>query len=269
MFESCIKKICASLEQQCIAEKSIEKENIDQAIEACLHEGCNKNETVFSTINAFDFPKLSYDSDRKHYFCAKLKPKLFSDPSTKADLFLERYTAILQRTKRNFSQKILADDQKLTLQTVDYLLTITHVTLERIFILGSLLQVSEGKWFLEDPTGIVELDLKHAKYLEGLYVENCFVLVNGYYEGKILQVASVVSPPGEEYKDSRSSFGNLNYFGGHSVACLRESQSLKEYMFRNPHNMIFFFSDVWLDHPQVNAFLYTNNNVFVCLFVDV
>lgn len=252
LFEDCIRKICGSLEQQCAAERSIEKENIEQAIEACLHEGCNKNETVFSTINAFDFPKLYYNPDRKHYFLAKTKPKLLSDPSTKADLFLERYISIAQRTKRNFAEKIVGDDQKLTLQTVDYLLTITHITLERIFILGSLLQVSEGKWFLEDPTGIVELDLKHAKYLEGFYVENSFVLVNGYYEGKVLQVASVVSPPGEEYKDSRLSFSNLNYFGGNSGICLRESQSLKEYMFRNPHNMIFFFSDVWLDHPQVN-----------------
>lgn len=250
VFEDCIKKICNSLEQQCLAEKSIEKDHIEQAIEACLHEGSNKNETVFATINAFDFPRLHYDLDRKQYFYAKEKPKLLPDPTSKAQLFIDRYQSILQRTKRNFSQKIPAGQQQLTLQTVDFLLTLTHKTLENILILGSLLQVSEGKWFLEDPTGIVELDLKHAKYLDGFYVENSFVLVNGYYEGKVLQVATVASPPGEKYEDSRPSFGTLNYFGGSSTVCLRESQSLKEYMFRNPHNMIFFFSDVWLDHPQ-------------------
>lgn len=250
MFEDCIRKLCGSLEQQCLSEKSIEKEHVEQAIEACLHEGCNKNETVFSTIDAFDFPRLYYDADRKHYFLSTTKPKLLADSISKAQLFLDRYNSILQKTKRNFSQKIVGEEQRLTLQTVDYLLTLTHKTLDRIFILGSLLQVSEGKWYLEDPTGIVELDLKYAKYLEGLYVENSFVLVNGYYEGKILQVATVACPPGEEYKDSKPSFGALNYFGGNSPICLRESQSLKDYMFRNPHNMIFFFSDVWLDHQH-------------------
>lgn len=251
IFEDCIKKICCSLEQQCLTEKSIEQENIEQAIEACLHQGSNKNETIFNAVNAFDFPKLSYDLNRKQYFYSNEKPKLLSNACSKADLFLDRYNSILQRTRRNFLQKIPAGRQQLILQTVDYLLTVTHKTLENILILGCLLQVSEGKWSLEDPTGIVELDLKHAKYLDGFYVENSFVLVNGYYEGQILQVATVANPPGEKYEDSRPSFGNLNYFGGNSTFCLRESQTLKEYMFRNPHNMIFFFSDVWLDHPEV------------------
>lgn len=79
--------------------------------------------------------------------------------------------------------------------------------------------------------------------------------MNGYYEDKILQVATMILPPGEEYKDSRPFFGNINYFGGLSTTALRESPNLKEYLVRNPHNMILLFSDVWLDHPLVR-FLY-------------
>lgn len=83
---------------------------------------------------------------------------------SKADLFLNRYSTILQRTKRNFKLKIgEGDKDKLQLQTVDYLLTLSYKTLDKTLILGSLLQVSEGKYYLEDSTGIVLLDLTHAK----------------------------------------------------------------------------------------------------------
>jgi DNA polymerase epsilon subunit 2 len=76
---------------------------------------------------------------------------------------LNRYTTILQRTKRNFQQKLAENDSvKLELQTVDYLLTLSYVSLNHTLILGSLLQVSEGKYYLEDPTGMVQLDLTHA-----------------------------------------------------------------------------------------------------------
>lgn len=130
-----------------------------------MHSGCDSSETIFSVINAFDFPKLLYDPDRKLYVPAKTKSKLLASPDAKTLLFMDRYNTILQRTKRNFSQKIATHERnKLELQTVDYLLTATHETLNRTLILGSLLQVAEGKWYLEDPTGIVQLDLTHAKY---------------------------------------------------------------------------------------------------------
>ncbi|KAJ8941358.1 hypothetical protein NQ314_010421, partial [Rhamnusium bicolor] len=202
-FERVVKDLCNSLENQCLSEKSIEREHVNRAIEVCLHSGYDRHETVFNVISAFDFPKLLYNPDRKMYFADTNKSKMLSDADIKAKMFLERYSTILQRTKRNFLQKISdREEDRLKLQTVDYLLTLSYMTLDRTLILGSLLQLSEGKYYLEDPTGIVELDLTHAKYHGGFFVENCFVLVNGYYEDKILHVSTIVLPPGEEYKNS-------------------------------------------------------------------
>ncbi|KAI4469123.1 dna polymerase epsilon subunit b [Holotrichia oblita] len=249
-FENCIKNLCERLEKQCVSDRSIEKDDIKRAIEASLRSGYDVHETILSTINAFDYPKMVYDVDRKLYILAHKKSTLLSDADSKAQLFIDRYISILHRTQRNFKNK-LADHDKLTLQTVDFLLTLSYKTLDRILILGSLLQVTEGKYYLEDPTGMVQLDLTHAKYHGGFFTENCFVLVNGYYEDKILRVSTMVLPPGEEYKDSRPFFGNINYFGGLSNTPLRESQRLKEHLIRNPHNMMLFFSDLWLDHPLV------------------
>lgn len=89
---------------------------------------------------------------------------MLGDANTKAQLFIDRYATILQRTKRNFEQKTMNRDQvHLKLQTVDYLLTLSNITLDKTLILGSLSQLVEGKFFLEDPTGAVEIDLTHAK----------------------------------------------------------------------------------------------------------
>ncbi|CAH0550328.1 unnamed protein product [Brassicogethes aeneus] len=248
-FDGVIKNLCDSLENQCLSEKSIERIHIERAIEVCLHSGYDRHETIFNIINAFDFPKLSYNTDRKLYSLAPNKSRLLADADVKAKLFLERYHSILQRTKRNFQQKATLNEKTaLKLQTVDYLLTLSKVTLDRTLILGSLLEVSEGKYYLEDPSGIVQLDLSHAKYHGGFFAENSFVLVNGHYEDRILHVSTMILPPGEEYKESRPSFGNLNYFGGTSNIPLKDSQRLKDHLDKNKNEMILFFSDVWLDH---------------------
>ncbi|XP_030754495.1 DNA polymerase epsilon subunit 2 [Sitophilus oryzae] len=252
IFNETVKNICVNLEQQCLSGHSIEQEHIDKILEVCLHSGYDHNETVFSVIRAFDFPKLYYNQDRKIYQYNPKKSKLLSDANVKAKMFLDRYSTVLQRTKRTFAQTLLNDEKNhLKLQTVDYLLTLYEVQLDRTLILGSLLQVSEGKYYIEDPTGIVELDLAHAKYHPGFYVENTFVLVNGFYEDKILHVSTVILPPGEDYAASRLTFGNINYFGGKSDVPLKDSKRLKNTMVENKDKMIVILSDVWLDHPQV------------------
>nr|CAI5846843.1 unnamed protein product [Callosobruchus analis] len=249
-FEEIIKKLCVCLEDQCLIDQSIEKQHIERVIEVCLRSGYDQNETVFNVMNAFDFPKLYYNLDRKLFFLESKSSKLLSDANTKAKLFLDRYYTVLQRTRRSFQQKSLGQES-LKLQTVDYLLTLSYATLDHTLVLGSLIQASEGKYYLEDATGMVELDLVHAKYHLGFFVENCFVLVNGFYEDKVLHVSTVVLPPSEDFANSRPSFPNLNYFGGSSSALLRESVRLKEYLHANENKIMLFFSDVWLDQPVV------------------
>lgn len=92
------------------------------------------------------------------------KCHLFGEANSKIELFRERYNTVLQRTKRSMENL-----GSYHLQKVDYVLTLTHVKLENTMILGAILQVSECKYFLEDPTGMVELDLTHAKYISIKY----------------------------------------------------------------------------------------------------
>ncbi|KAH1001037.1 hypothetical protein HUJ04_013299 [Dendroctonus ponderosae] len=251
VFEETVKSLCSTLEVQCLSGQSIEKEHIDRVLEVCLHSGYDHNETVFSVINAFDFPKLFYNPERKLYLPSHKRPTLLADADSKTCMFLDRYTKVLHRTKRTIAQTLMNEERhRLKLQTVDYLLTISEVTMERTLILGSLLQTAEGKFALEDPTGLVNLDLTHAEYRPGFYLENSLVLVTGYYEDKVLHVSTMIMPTGEDYVNSRPAFGNLNYFGGKSATPLRDSKRLKQHLVGNPDEMFVFLSDVWLDHPQ-------------------
>lgn len=82
-------------------------------------------------------------------------------------------------------------------------------------------------------------------------MENTFVLVTGLYEDRVLHVASIVLPHFEDYNQSRPTFGNINYFGGSSEYPLRDSHHLKEYMLRNDRELMYIFSDFWLDNEEV------------------
>ncbi|KAL3286446.1 hypothetical protein HHI36_000953 [Cryptolaemus montrouzieri] len=251
-FEDFITNLSTSLENQCSVGQSIEKEHISKAVEIYLNSGFDRSESAFSVIKAFDFPKFYYDPDRKLYLLSKKKAQLLSEASTKPWIFIERYQTISQKTHRVFLKtSSMSDGHRFKLQTVDFLLTSSNISLEKTLILGSVLQVSEGKYYLEDPTGIVQLDLSHAKFEGGFFVENSFVLVNGLYEDRILTVSTMIMPPGEDYQESRPSFANLNYFGGSSRIPLKDSNNLKEYAAKRPDNILLFFSDVWLDHPLI------------------
>lgn len=133
--------------------------------QACIQSGIDDHETTFNVISAFDFPKLYFDLSRKLYFLdTKNKSVLFSSPENKSELFVNRYRNVLQRTQRSLMTKNeLLEENKITLHTVDYLLTVSQRTLQNNLILGSLFHGANGKYFIEDPTGMIELDLKHAK----------------------------------------------------------------------------------------------------------
>lgn len=118
---------------------------------------------------------MFYNEDRKIYLPCTRKRVLLADAIAKSKMFLERYSQVLQKTRRAFAQtQLRGPEHELTLQTVDYLLTLSEVTLERTLILGSLLQVTDGKYVLEDPTGTVHLDLSHAKYLLFCFIYRVF-----------------------------------------------------------------------------------------------
>ncbi|XP_064621990.1 DNA polymerase epsilon subunit 2-like [Lineus longissimus] len=255
--EDCLDRIIEAVQRQQLKSSMIDKATCEAAVQECNADEDEDSGNTFSVIDAFEVPRFTYAIDRKKFIPSSSMgmkpPHLHSDAEAKCSLFRERYTTLHQRTSRHdlFTPLVLgvADQtKKFQLKPVEFLLGST-VKLGDIIVLGMLTQLKEGKWYLEDTTGCVQLDL--TNFHNGLFTENCFVLAEGWYEDQIFHVNAFGFPPPEPAKTTRSYFGNTNFFGGPGAVSCKASAKLKKIEEENEEAMMVFLSDVWLDQPKV------------------
>lgn len=253
-----IERLIETIQKQPLQNSIIDREICELAVDEFNQEQQEETDKALTIIDAFSVPRFTYDSERKKFFPSKADSVqlLFGDAMAKSELFRERYQILLQRTLRHelFTPVIVTNpsdkSNKFQLKTVEYLLG-SAVRLGDIIVLGMLTQMKEGKWFLEDPTGAVQLDLTQANIHTGLFTENCFLLAEGSYEDEIFHVNAFGFPPPESAKITRACFGNLNFFGGTSSTSVKVSAKLKQLEQENEDAMFVFISDVWLDNLKV------------------
>ena len=140
-----------------------------------------KRNDLFHLIDCFDVPKSYYCEHSKKLIKATSKDHANNKRSTiatasaKVDMFLQRYKIIYQRTLRHelFSPCSISESasstngkKKFQLKPIEFLLSSVH-ELEDIIVLGMIVQLKENKFFLEDPTGNLPLNLAEAKYHSG------------------------------------------------------------------------------------------------------
>ncbi|CRK99430.1 CLUMA_CG012639, isoform A [Clunio marinus] len=254
-----IDRIYSSIQNQTLETANIEKGHMLAAIRECTQGRYNEdNETVFSVINAFDVPACQYSRESKKFILKKNPKNILPSADSRSEYIRERYHTILQRILRhdlfapniNENIKTLDNNQrKFTLKYAENLLSTS--TLKEVVMLGLLSKFKEGKFYLEDPSGTIPIDLSEAKFHSGLYTEGAFVLAEGSYNDGILKVSGLGFPPPEAAASSRAYFGNLNYWGGQSSSLLKHSKSLLEFERLNFGGTIIFLSDCWLDDPKV------------------
>lgn len=167
---------------------------------------------------------------------------------------IDRYTMLWQRTCRHelFAASIpgiTTDVKKFQLRKIETLLASTSV--KEVVVLGMLAQLKENKFYVEDPTGAVPIDLKAVQYHSGFFCEGCFVLIEGSYVDGVLKASGMGFPPTEEASSSRAYFGSLNTWGGRSKTLLKNSNRLLEIERGNTDATIVFLADCWLDDPAV------------------
>lgn len=209
-------------------------------------------------INAFDVPAYEYMKESKKFVFKRSQKKLLAQATSRSEYIRNRYNTILQRILRhdlfapNCNENIRTSDnenRKFLLKYAENLLSAS--TVEEVVMLGLLSKFKEGKFYLEDPTGAIPLDLNEAKFHSGMYTEGAFLLAEGTYNDGVLKVNGLGFPPLEPASSSRAYFGTQNYFGGPSPTLLKFSKRLLEYERLNFGASILFLSDCWLDDSNV------------------
>lgn len=216
--------------------------------------GLEDGETIFSVINAFDIPKYKYDNERKKYFLEDKPRNLLPSATARAEFLVDRYTMLWQRTCRHelFAAAIpgiTTEAKRFQLRKIETLLASGNV--KEAVVLGMLAQLKENKFFIEDPTGAVPIDLRGVQFHSGFFCEGCFVLIEGTFADGVLKASGIGFPPIEEASSSRAYFGSLNTWGGRSKTLLKQSNRLLEIEKSNTDATIVFLADCWLDDPTV------------------
>ncbi|XP_045443439.1 DNA polymerase epsilon subunit 2 isoform X7 [Pipistrellus kuhlii] len=266
-LEDALEKIIDAVEKQPLSSNMIERSVVEAAVQECSQSVDETIEHIFNIIGAFDIPRFVYNSERKKFLPLLMtnhpKPNLFGTARDKAELFRERYTILHQRTHRHelFTPPVIGSHpdesgSKFQLKTIETLLGNT-TKIGDVIVLGMITQLKEGKFFLEDPTGTVQLDLSKAQFHSGLYTESCFVLAEGWFEDQVFHVNAFGFPPTEPSSTTRAYYGNINFFGGPSNTSVKTSAKLKQLEDENKDSMFVFISDVWLDQAEVLEKLHT------------
>ncbi|KAJ1725665.1 DNA-directed DNA polymerase epsilon, subunit B [Coemansia erecta] len=228
--------------------------------EAAVSSTNKARSDLFTVIDAFDITAWWYDTGKKMFVQPFEKGDILSSAESKAALFRQRYDLLRQRVMRNenFMPVSFSDQEKdrfYKLSTID---SLQGREGEHFLLFGMLAQLEEGKLFLEDKAGSIELDFsdmnrKHTE-VNGLFTESCFVLVDGYVEDGIFRVEEIGLPPPEAKERTRAAFPNVNLFGGQPS--LQTESQLRAIEVSNDNGII-VLSDVWLDQQDTMDALQT------------
>ncbi|EAT45964.1 AAEL002785-PA [Aedes aegypti] len=249
-----LEDIASHVQGQNLDLPAVEKSHIELAIKEANNTGLEDNETIFSVINAFDVPRFHFHEEKKMFMPDSGKRGFFPGPDTKAEYIRERYLMLWQKTCRHemFNTSKVStykDIKRLTLRKIELLLSTSKM--KEVVVLGLLTQLTEGKFYLEDPTGVVPIDLRETVYSSGLFCEGCFVLASGTYSDGTLKIDELGFPVTELASSSRAFFGTVNTWGGRSKSLLKYSRNLAELERNSGEDSIVFLADCWLDNPIV------------------
>ncbi|KAG0056597.1 DNA polymerase epsilon subunit 2 [Gryganskiella cystojenkinii] len=170
----------------------------------------------------------------------------------KTAMFRARYQILLQRIMRNecFAPPVftggMEQDRYLKLTPLKALKGRSG---ERFLMFGMLVQMSSGKYSLEDADDRIELVLDHSQNSAGLFTENCFVLVEGQYtDDNVIIVETIGLPPPELREESKKVFGNIDFLGAPRE--MRSEEQLRVISEEYEDISFVILSDVWLDQPK-------------------
>ncbi|CAG0912372.1 unnamed protein product [Notodromas monacha] len=217
-----IEKIVDRIPKLKLSSPILTKKDVAEVVSLIEKENELNNDNILSVISAFKIPRLKYSVDRKKFFAVKETEenafKFIGTSEDKANLFVDRYSLLNQRTRRNelFSPSVLgttSTNRRFALHTIEYLLG-TSTKVDHVIVLGMLTQIKEG-----------------------------------WYEDGLFHVTIMGMPPVETHEKTRKYFGSLDFLKGLTDTSPRCDVKLKELEMKDQSTLFVFLSDIWLDNP--------------------
>ncbi|KAF9606601.1 hypothetical protein IFM89_026922 [Coptis chinensis] len=160
------------IDKESLKSSILDKDSVHKVISLLLEAAAaveqipSSSKSPLRVIDAFLVPKFCFDSIKKSFYEYTGKLPIHGDASAKAGLYRDRYQLLLQRISRdpNFSKP--AFDPSLTYSTgssceISPIQSLIGHTGRR-WIMGSISQLEDGHFYLEDLTAAVEVDLSNA-----------------------------------------------------------------------------------------------------------
>jgi DNA polymerase epsilon subunit 2 len=137
---------------------------------------------------------------------------------------------------------------------------------ERRYVTGFLTRQDEGRYFIEDLSARLPLDLSVAETSDGLFTENCVVVAEGELTpGGAFKAVAIGLPPAEPRAESLSALQGLDCFGGRRRSGATSPEERARWAQAYDEDRIVVMSDVHLDRPEVIANLHTVLSGFAVL----
>lgn len=228
-------------------------------------------QNYFKTINAYSQPKYIYDSTRKLYELVPSPSKPLGSSKSRTNVFSTRYHAVLARIQRQESfqaptflgKLAVTGEREPTTHTITMIKNMLGREGKGFIIYGLLTKGANGKYWLQDSSGTIELDIDtHAIPAQGsYYVPGCLCICDGIYSRDKFIVLTIGSPTCESRNEARAACGYLDFLGLYMPEDTKYSTSVpirvdrslesklaeEEMSALQDHRMIILGCDIFLD----------------------
>ena len=172
-------------------------------------------------VDAFDMPRYGYDTQRKVFHENVSKEKTINaGAESKIELYRERFHLLQQRVARHrmFVKPAFNAGGAAAQRTYCELTPLTGLLGHSVgtkYVMGCLSQLEDDRFFLEDLSGQIQVDVSNAATSSGLYTENCIVVAEGEVRKAdgVLEVRALGFPPAESREDTRNATNFIDFIG--------------------------------------------------------
>jgi DNA polymerase epsilon subunit 2 len=215
------------------------------------------DEDGITIVDAFDMPRYGYDTQRKVFHENVSKEKTINaGAESKIELYRERFHLLQQRVARHrmFVKPAFNAGGAAAQRTYCELTPLTGLLGHSVgtkYVMGCLSQLEDDRFFLEDLTGQIQVDVSNAATSSGLYTENCIVVAEGEVRKAdgVLEVRALGFPPAESREDTRNATNFIDFIGAGRLRP-KDIERMVEEEAASTSDMFVVLSDVWLDRES-------------------